>query len=123
MVNAKNLIERLTFMKRKNIFDMLLGCLLLSSCTHLKSAVHLNREDSMPVDDTSTWKVVFDDEFNSGQGLDTSKWTFCTRGKAAWAKYLTPGWDYAYQDGKHLILKMFSPFFSFKIHNHHARSA
>lgn len=52
------------------------------------------------------WKQVFKDDFKKKGGFDEDKWSFCLPGNAAWAKYLTPSSDYAYQAGGKLILRM-----------------
>lgn len=55
---------------------------------------------------SSTWDLVFSDEFNSTGSFDTSKWTYCPRWSPAWAKYLTSSPDYVAQNGTDLVLKM-----------------
>ena len=52
------------------------------------------------------WTLVFEDNFNAIGNFDNSKWSYCTRNTASWAKYLTSTSDYASLDGSNLLLKM-----------------
>ncbi|TDE55404.1 glycoside hydrolase family 16 protein [Flavobacterium sp. GT3P67] len=52
------------------------------------------------------WTLVFEDNFNATGNFDTSKWSYCSRNNASWAKYLTSTSDYASLDGSNLLLKM-----------------
>lgn len=52
------------------------------------------------------WKLIFEDQFNTNGNFDNSKWSFSTRGNAAWARFLTSAPEYAYQEGGSLVLKM-----------------
>lgn len=55
---------------------------------------------------TSTWNLVFSDEFNTTGSFDTAKWTYSPRWSPAWAKYLTASSAYVNQNGTDLVLKM-----------------
>lgn len=55
---------------------------------------------------SSTWDLVFSDEFNTAGSFDTTKWAYSPRWSPAWAKYLTASPAYVNQDGTDLVLKM-----------------
>lgn len=55
---------------------------------------------------TKTWKLIFQDDFNTKGNFDVTKWSYYQRGNPAWAKYLTTGADYASLDGSNLVLRM-----------------
>jgi beta-glucanase (GH16 family) len=51
------------------------------------------------------WNIIFEDNFNASGNFDNSKWSYCSRNNASWAKYLTSTPDYASLDGNNLVLK------------------
>lgn len=55
---------------------------------------------------SSTWDLVFSDEFNTTGTFDSTKWAYSPRWSPAWAKYLTSTTDYVAQNGTDLVLKM-----------------
>lgn len=55
---------------------------------------------------TSSYQLIWSDEFNTDGGFDTSKWSFCERGTPAWTKYLTENPAYAYVGSGNLKLRM-----------------
>jgi beta-glucanase (GH16 family) len=56
--------------------------------------------------DLKTWELVFSDEFDTTGEIDNSKWTYCPRSGTPWAKFLTSAPNYAFVNGRNLVLKM-----------------
>lgn len=74
-----------------------------SACTSIKKNIN---SGSIATKQNNSWKIVFEDHFNTDGRFDENKWEYCTRGKAAWARYLTSSPDYVYQSNGNLNLKM-----------------
>ena len=101
------------------MMNLLMGSsILLFSCSKaLQQSPDLpaskNQASSVAVQNTaalatlsSSWDLVFSDEFNSTGSFDASKWTYSPRWSPAWAKYLTSTSDYVAQNGTDLVLRM-----------------
>ncbi len=73
-----------------------------------------NEKEQQPADrstpslksDPKTWELVFSDEFNTTGNIDNSKWIYCFRSGAPWARFLTATPNYAFTNGGNLVLKM-----------------
>lgn len=103
-------------MKMLNL--LLGGSMLLFSCSKALQPTPdlVNNEKSLKSADiskvgstnalTSSWNLVFSDEFNTSGNFDNTKWTYSPRFHPAWAKYLTASPAYVSQNGTDLVLKM-----------------
>jgi beta-glucanase (GH16 family) len=88
----------------RKIDILIIGCLLMA-------VLACKAKDEVPaVDSTKSpatgWKLIFEDQFNTAGNFDQDKWTFCSRGNPAWARYLTSSQDYASQANGFLTLTM-----------------
>lgn len=100
------------------IMNLMMGCsILLFSCSKaIQSNPELAAKTTAKLEVvqtaatstslSSSWDLIFSDEFNTTGGFDTAKWTYCPRWSPAWAKYLTASSDYVAQNGTDLVLKM-----------------
>ncbi len=93
MIGVKKLLKEIIF------FPIVASLSLL--CCSKKSSITVP-----PPAGASVWNIVFEDHFNSTGNFDDSKWSYCSRNTAAWAKYLTSTSDYASLDGSNLKLRM-----------------
>jgi beta-glucanase (GH16 family) len=83
-------------------FYLMVTCFCLFSCAAKQKAV--TRSDT--IGSAGAWSLIFKDDFTSSGRFDSSKWTFCKRNGAPWARYLTAGPEHAFGDGKDLVLRM-----------------
>ena len=59
-----------------------------------------------PKPPATSWKLIFSDEFKTKSNFDAKKWSYATRGNAAWTRYLTSSPDYVYQKKGNLVVRM-----------------
>ena len=77
-------------------------CFFLFSCTATQKPA--SKADRIEV--SRSWTLIFEDEFDTRGGFDSSKWSFCQRSGTPWARYLTQSPDYASINGSNLVLRM-----------------
>lgn len=64
-----------------------------------------NSKPSLPLPDTSSWELVFEDDFNgSSREPNPDYWILCEKGTDTWNRYLSESYDQAYQEGGYLYL-------------------
>jgi beta-glucanase (GH16 family) len=83
-------------------FNWITICLFVFSfCSAQNSLAQLETTNN-----GKTWELIFNDDFNINPGFDTTKWSYCQRGNAAWTKFLAPSSDYAFSKDGNLVLMM-----------------
>lgn len=84
------------------VFGWFAVLLFLVSCSASRKALTVPDKSET----STTWKLIFEDEFNTTGSFDSSKWAYCQRQQPAWNRYITQSPDYAFLDGSNLVLRM-----------------
>src|SRR5688572_12312404 len=79
---------------------LLAACLFLYACAATQKAARPGTTEA-----AGSWTLIFEDDFNTPGVIDSSKWSYCQRTAPPWARFLTPGPDYAFV-GDSLVLRM-----------------
>ncbi len=56
--------------------------------------------------DSTSFTLIWSDEFNADGRFDTTKWNYANRGRVAWNKFITADASYAHQKNGNLVLRM-----------------
>lgn len=88
--------------KIKLIIYSLSSIFIAQSCS--KSTIG-NLKASNKTDSTS-YELIWSDEFNTDGSFDEKKWSYAPRGRVAWNSYMTHTSDYVFQKDKNLVLRM-----------------
>lgn len=80
--------------------------LFLTSTISLCSHSSIGKLSNATKVDSTTYNLVWADEFNKKGDFDPQKWSYAPRGKVAWNKYMTHSADYVFQKDDKLILRM-----------------
>lgn len=88
--------------RRLTLLCALSAVMIFSACS--KSTIGRTTEASKK--DSSSYTLIWADEFDKAGSFDNKKWSYAPRGKVAWNKYMTHSADYVYQTDDKLILRM-----------------
>lgn len=82
--------------------------LLVFASFALKSCGNINliSKSKDQVKDSSSFTLIWSDEFDKSGSFDSSKWSYAKRGHVAWNKFITQDEAYVYQKNGNLVLRM-----------------
>lgn len=75
---------------------------LVSSC----KTNSLSKSKNITTIDSSSYQLIWFDEFEKEGTFNDKKWSYAPRGKVAWNKYMTHTMDYVFQKNGDLVLRM-----------------
>lgn len=81
---------------------LLLATFTLKSCGNNK----ILSQSKVELKDSSSFALIWSDEFDKDGFFDSSKWSYAKRGHVAWNKFITQNEAYAHQKNGNLVLRM-----------------
>ncbi|MCA5004025.1 glycoside hydrolase family 16 protein [Sphingobacterium bovistauri] len=81
---------------------LLLAIFVLKSCANKKILSQSKGE----VKDSTSFTLIWSDEFAKDGSFDSNKWSYAKRGRVAWNKFITQDEAYAHQKNGNLVLRM-----------------
>lgn len=81
---------------------LVLASFALKSCGN----INLISKSKDQVKDSSSFTLIWSDEFDKSGSFDSSKWSYAKRGHVAWNKFITQDEAYVYQKNGNLVLRM-----------------
>ena len=85
-----------------NVLSLLMMGVILNSCGN---KMLLTQSNSM-IKDSTSFDLIWSDEFKKDGHFDTTKWSYAKRGRVAWNKFITADPSYVHQSNGNLVLKM-----------------
>jgi len=81
---------------------LMIAMLAMKSCGNKK----LISQSDLEVKDSSSFTLIWSDEFDMDGSFDLNKWSYAQRGRVAWNKFITHDEAYVHQKNGNLVLRM-----------------